>query len=281
VEQLSGRNAVITGGGSGIGEALALACADAGMNVAVADIEMARAEAVADAVRGRGQRALAARVDVTEADSVEALAERVEAELGGCHLLCNNAGVLVVGASWERSEKDWDWVLSVNVKGVANGVRAFVPRMLERGEGGHIVNTASSTALFGLPRNGLYAASKFAVLGLTESLRMELADRGIGVSAVCPGNVRTDILKSDRNRPSHLGQSKVTRDDVMVLMAAGDEANRGLVEPARVAQLVLEAVRRNELYIITHPGSKPTVEQRCREILAAYDTARERGPDLP
>lgn len=275
------RIAVITGGGSGIGEAICLASADLGMDVVVVDVEAAKAQAVAEAVEARGRRALAATTDVRSADDVEALAARVFDEMGGCHLLCNNAGVLVVGASYERSDADWSWVLDVNVRGVANGIRAFVPRMIEQAAGGHIVNTSSSNGLFALPRNGLYTASKYAVLGLTEALRMELEEHDIGVSALCPGNVRTGILHSDRNRPQDLGASKMTREDVMVLASAGDDANRGMVDPGQVAQLVLEAVRRNEPYVITHPGSRETIRARHDEILAAYDRARERHPELP
>lgn len=281
MQELKGRAAAITGGGSGIGRALALGCAEAGMDVAVADVEADKAEAVAEEVRALGRRVLAAGVDVRDAAQVDALAARVWDELGGCHLVCNNAGVIVMGASWERSVEDWDWVLDVNVRGVANGIRAFVSRMLEQGEPGHVVNTASCNGLYALPRNGLYTASKYAVVGLSESLRMELEGTGIGVSVLCPGNVRTGILHSDRNRPAELGQSKVTKEDVIVLAQAGDEANREMVAPERVAELVLDAVRRDELYVITHPGSRPTVQARCDAMLQAYDVARERGSDLP
>ena len=143
MEHLADRVAVVTGGGSGIGEALALACADAGMHVAVADIEADAVERVAEQVRARGRNALSAATDVADRAAVEELAARTWEELGGCHLLCNNAGVMLMGTLDQRSDADWEWILSVNLKGVINGVQAFVPRLLEQGGPAHIVNTAS------------------------------------------------------------------------------------------------------------------------------------------
>jgi NAD(P)-dependent dehydrogenase (short-subunit alcohol dehydrogenase family) len=277
MQELENRVAVITGGGSGIGEALALACADARMDVVVGDVEPEKAEAVAGAVRERGRRALGVHVDVSDPEAVEHFAERTYAELGACHLLCNNAGVLAVGALHERTLEDWRWLLGVNLHGVIHGIRSFVPRMIASGDAGHIVNTCSSTSLFALPANGAYATTKFAVLGLTETLRLELEEYGIGVSALCPGGVKTEIIRSERNRPSELGSSKLSRKDVDRLIAGGDEANQTAIQPARVAELVLDAVRQNQFYIITHPGSKPLVQKRTDELLAAYDRALALG----
>ncbi|MCG8588461.1 MAG: SDR family NAD(P)-dependent oxidoreductase [Proteobacteria bacterium] len=276
MDTLRDRVAVITGAGSGIGEALAHACAEAGMHCALADVEPGKAEAVAAAVAKRGVRAFAARVDVTRFEEVEAFAARTRDELGGCHLLCNNAGVLVLGPTVERTLEDWEWVLGVNVKGVVHGVRAFVPAMIEAGEGGHVVNTASINGLIPFAAHGVYTTSKFAVVGLSECLRLDLAGAGIGVSVLCPGGVATQIARSQRNRPAELGEYQLRRRDIEAIMESGDEANATLIEPSRVAELTLEAVRRNELYVITHPGSKGMVEARCREILSAYDRAAKR-----
>lgn len=281
MEELEGKVAAITGGGSGIGEALAHACARAGMDVSLADIELEKAEQVAAAVRESGRRAIATQADVAKFDSVKTFADRTFDELGACHLLANNAGVLVMGATHERTLEDWEWILGVNVKGVIHGVRAFVPRIIEQGQGGHIVNTASISGLLALPANGAYATSKFAVLGLTESLRIDLAGEGIGVSALCPAAVKTGILKSQRNRPKEFGESKISRKDALAVMEAGDAANATFVDPEQVAVAVLAAVRNDEPYVITHPGIKPHVEARLRAILEAHDTARERFPDLP
>jgi NAD(P)-dependent dehydrogenase (short-subunit alcohol dehydrogenase family) len=281
LQQLAGRVAAVTGAGSGIGAALALACAEAGMDIALADVEDAKVEAVAGAVRERGRRALAARVDVRRADELEAFAARAFGELGGCHLLCNNAGVLVLGLTHQRSLEDWQWVLSVNLWGAVHGVRAFVPRMIEQGQGGHVVNTASIAGLVPAPANGAYTASKYAVVGFSECLRLDLAPHGIGVSVLCPGPVKTGILKSDRNRPAELGASKLSREDVVAVMQGGDAANQTFIEPERAARAVLEAVRRDEPYVITHPGSRGMVEARMRAVLGAFDTARARDPEAP
>lgn len=281
MEQLAGRVAAITGAGGGIGAALALACADAGMDVALADVEEAKLEAVAAEVRRRGRRTLAAGVDVRRQEPLEAFAQRCFDELGGCHLLCNNAGVLVLGITHQRTLEDWQWVLSVNLWGAIHGVRAFVPRMIEQGQGGHVVNTASIAGLVPAEANGTYTASKYAVVGLSECLRLDLAPHGIGVSVLCPGPVKTGILKSERNRPAELGSSKLTREDAMAVMRSSDPANATFIEPENAARAVLEAVRRDEPYVITHPGSKGLVEARFRAILEAYDTARARDPEAP
>ncbi len=281
MEELAGRVAAITGAGSGIGAALALACGDAGMDVALADVEIEKAEAVAEDLRARGRRALAARVDVRRADEVESFAESTFAALGGCHLLCNNAGVLVLGLTHQRSLEDFAWVLSVNLWGAIHGVRAFVPRMIQQAQGGHVVNTASIAGLVPAPANGAYTASKYAIVGLSECLRLDLAPHGIGVSVLCPGPVKTGILRSERNRPAELGASKLSREDVSAVMSASDAANTTFIEPERAARAVLEAVRRDEPYVITHPGSKGLVEARFRRILDAYDAARARDPEAP
>jgi NAD(P)-dependent dehydrogenase (short-subunit alcohol dehydrogenase family) len=281
VEELAGRIAAITGAGGGIGAALARACAEAGMDVALADVEEARVAAVAEEIRRLGRRALALPVDVRHSEAVDAFAARTFAELGGCDLVCNNAGVLVLGLTHQRSLEDWSWVLSVNLWGVIHGVRAFVPRLIEQGRGGHVVNTASIAGLVPAPANGAYTASKYAVVGLSECLRLDLASFGIGVSVLCPGPVKTGILKSERNRPAELGSSKLSREDALAVMQGGDAANQTFIEPERAARAVLEAVRRDEPYVITHPGSKGLVEERFRALLAAYDAARARDPEAP
>ena len=276
MEELTDRVAVITGGGSGIGEAMALAFADAGMDVAIGDIEIAQAERVAEQVRKAGRKALAVRTDVTDAVSVEAFAEQIYAALGSCDVLCNNAGVLVMGAIQDRSLQDWEWVINVNLRGVVHSLAAFVPRMIAAQRGGHIVNTGSSTSLFALPANALYTTTKYAVMGLSESLRFDLADAGIGVSVLCPGGVKTALLRGQRNRPEELGDYKLSRDDVIKNMEGSDAANAEMIDPARVAELVVRAVRSGDFYVITHPGSKQTVARRFDELAAAYDRALER-----
>jgi NAD(P)-dependent dehydrogenase (short-subunit alcohol dehydrogenase family) len=173
MEQLEGRIAVVTGGGSGIGEGIAQACAGAGMRLVIADVDAQEAERVAADLRGAGSEAIAVHCDVTERAALDALADAAWEEFGGCHLLCNNAGVIVQGPILEMTDADWSWVLDVNLRGVVNGVQAFVPRLVAQGEPAHIVNTASMAGLCVLPALGVYTASKFAVVGLSEALRAD------------------------------------------------------------------------------------------------------------
>jgi NAD(P)-dependent dehydrogenase (short-subunit alcohol dehydrogenase family) len=283
MEPLEDRVAVVTGGGSGIGEGLAHACAAAGMRVVLGDVEEKEVSRVAADLVAKGARALAVPCDVTRRAALDALADAAWSSFGGCHLLCNNAGVLVQGALADASDADWSWVLDVNLRGVVNGLQAFVPRMLAQGGEAHIVNTASMAGLCVLPDLGIYTASKFAVVGLSESLRMELAPRGIGVSVLCPGGVSTRIIESDRNRPDGV-RACIRRDDAMEdgPVAPTDEegeAASGIEDmqtPDEVAARVLEAVRDDLPYVITHPSWKPRVEARSRALLAAFERAAKR-----
>lgn len=276
MQELAGRVAVVTGGGSGIGAALSRAFASQGMDVVVADIELAGAEQVAEDVRAAGRRALAVQVDVSKPDSVEALAERSYRELGGCHLLCNNAGVLVVGPLENRTAKDWEWVLGVNLWGVVYGLLAFLPRMLAQPGEKHIVNTASVAGLIPTPGIGIYATSKYAVVGLSEHLRLDLAQHAIGVSVLCPGGVQTQILTSERNRPAELGASLVPGDELR-RMGAGETRPDELQPPEAIAAAVLDGIRANDAYIFTHPHYRSRVEARCAELMRGFDRADARA----
>ncbi len=202
MDDLVGRTAVVTGGGSGIGRAIVLELAGAGMNVVIADIEEDAARAVASEAEAAGARAIAVHADVSDFASVQALADTAYAEFGAVHVLCNNAGVLIFGDMQKLKIEDWNWLLGVNVFGVLNGIYAFLPRMLESGEPGHIVNTASIAALSG---HGVYGVSKSAILNITETLREDLQDTPIGVSCLCPGMLNTKIVAAQRNRPASMG----------------------------------------------------------------------------
>lgn len=264
--ELNHKVAVITGAGSGIGAAIARTCGLAGMRVVVADIEADAAEAIASELRSNGCRALAAAVDVADRQSLLALAETTRAAFGGCDLLCNNAGVSVLGALAEASADDWHWVLSVNLLGVVHGLAAFLPDMRARGQPAHIVNTASMAGLVPLPAFGVYCASKYAVVGLSEVLHAELSGTGIGVSVVCPGLVATRIQNSDRNRPGHGAAAAEPAGPPPVLPAALARP----IEPDEVAERVLQAVRSNTLYVPTHADAAALFAARSAAIATAF-----------
>lgn len=269
MEQLAGKVAVVTGGGSGIGRAISLAFAAEGMAVAVVDVEAGPAEQVAAEVRATGARAMSAAADVADRAAMRALARRVDEELGGCDVLCNNAGVLSFKHALETSDSDWDWQLGVNLIGVINGIQAFLPAMVSRG-GGHIVNTASIAGMAALGgTSGLlaYTTSKYAVVGLSEALAQDLADHGIGVSVLCPGGVATRIGEAGRNRPERFGGPEPPRRPAGAAAGVPPTA----MDPAAVAALVVRGIRENRLHIFTHPETKGLVEARCRTLRDAFD----------
>lgn len=248
MQDFEGKVAVVTGAASGIGFALAERAGSEGMTVVMADIEESALESAAAKLREKGYKATPHRLDVTSPEQVEALADRVYRELGAVHLLCNNAGVLTEEkATWEATPADWQWTLSVNVWGVINGVRAFVPRMLAGGEVGHIVNTASMAGLItGRAGNAVYDASKHACLSLTESLYRDLVIRQTKVSAsvLCPGAVLTKIFESERNRPAELGGGTGP-------VVAGATAFPGdSYAPSEMADQVFDAVREDRFYVL-------------------------------
>jgi NAD(P)-dependent dehydrogenase (short-subunit alcohol dehydrogenase family) len=206
VKDLRDRTAVITGGASGIGRAMAGRFAAEGMKIVLADVEAEALDRAVEELRGRGAAAVGVRADVSRAGDVEAIAAEAERAFGPVHVLCNNAGVAAGGPLWKLSEADWAWVLGVNLWGVVHGIRAFVPRMIEHGGEGHVVNTASVAGLAAGPWFGPYCASKHAVVAISETLHHELALTGsaIKVSVLCPGFVKTRIAESHRNRPADL-----------------------------------------------------------------------------
>jgi NAD(P)-dependent dehydrogenase (short-subunit alcohol dehydrogenase family) len=205
MDQFRGRVAVITGGGGGIGSAMARAFAARGARLVLADLTDAAMTGIADVLRAAGTDVLTVPTDVTSLDAVRALADAAERRFGGVHVVCNNAGIATFGEIATSTHADWKYTMGVNFWGVVHGVEVFVPRLLARGEGGHVVNTASMAGLVGMRWLGVYCASKFAVVGLTESLHRELADGPIGVSVLCPMIVQTNINENSvRNRPATL-----------------------------------------------------------------------------
>lgn len=244
-----GQVAVVTGAASGIGLGMAARFAAEGMRVVMADVEAPALEAAFTLVQSSGADVVARVTDVRKPAELEALADLAYSSFGAVHLVCNNAGVQNRDRlTWEHSVEDWQWVFDVNVMGVVNGVRSFVPRMLAGGEEGHIVNTASMAGLVtGAPGASVYYASKHAVLSLTESLYRDLAmqDAKISASVVCPGAVMTKIFQSDRNRPAEYGESVGTPAASRVFT----DPSAGSMTPDEVAGIVLEGIRENRFYI--------------------------------
>lgn len=274
MENLEGKTAFITGGANGIGFALAQAFLAEGMNVAIADVD-ADALAVAEKkLTGSNARVRAYQLDVTDRAQYSAVADQVGADLGPVHVVCNNAGVYRGGSLDSVTYEDWDWVMGVNVGGVINGVQNWIKRIQKHGQGGHIVNTASMAGMISSPGLGVYNTSKFAVVGLSEALRDDLEESGIGVSVLCPGMVQTRILDSERTRPEELAPEDDTAEsaarahsEVMQLAM-----NTG-IEPSEVAQLVVDGVKENRLYLFPHPELKGSAEARVQAILDAFGEA--------
>lgn len=268
MQSIEGKIAFVTGAGSGIGRAIAMSLAKAGAAVAVADIDLASATNVSDEIRGAGGRAMPISCDVTSRKSIEEAADAVGSELGHVHVLVNNAGAFTVGALNETTRKDWEWILDINVLGVVNGLHVFLPRIQAHGEEAHIVNTASVSGHIGVAGLSIYTASKFAVVGLSECLRLELAGSRIGISVLCPGIVKTGLLEtSQRHRGEEYGgpQSALAGGGMNDVIESG-------TDPAEVGARVLAAIASDEFYIFTHPGLRPAFENRWNEIMKSYPT---------
>jgi NAD(P)-dependent dehydrogenase (short-subunit alcohol dehydrogenase family) len=255
VDAFTDRVAVVTGGGSGIGRALTLALAREGAKVVVADVDEAAMERVAREARDHGAEAVTVRTDVTELAQVQALAERAWKTFGAVHVLCNNAGVAAWGGLEKATHRDWQWVLGVNLWGVIHGIEAFVPRMIAGGQPGHIVNTASMAGLIASRGLGVYNTSKYAVVGLSETLAKDLKPYGIGVSVLCPMGVETRIRESERSRPAALRNEPGTAEAAVELIGR-------YLTPDTVAGMVLDAMRRGELYVITHDEGLEPLRRR-------------------
>lgn len=266
----AGRTAFITGGASGIGLGIAQAFVTAGMKVVLADLRQDHIDEALGSFSNRGERdrVHAIRLDVTDRAAMTAAAEEVEHVFGKLHVLVNNAGVGIQGPFQGITYADWDFGLAVNLGGVVNGIQTFLPRIRAHGEGGHIVNTASLAALVPMPAQFvIYQTAKAAVLTLSECIRNELARESIGVSVLCPGPVRTNIHEIARNRPAQFGVGDAFRS---IESSGGTRVPfPSMLEPTEVGALVLEAVRNDDLYIITHGEWRPMAEARHTALIAA------------
>jgi NAD(P)-dependent dehydrogenase (short-subunit alcohol dehydrogenase family) len=266
ITDFRGKTAVITGAASGIGRGLAVRCAAEGMHVVASDVE---AGALAETVALAGGDAIGVAADVADPDAVQRLADAAYDTFGAVHLLCNNAGVFQAGILWERTVADWQWVLGVNVWGIINGIRSFVPRMIAQDTDGHVVNTSSLAGLISGAYAGPYTTSKFAALGITESLAHDLRATGakIGASVLVPGSVATRISDSGRNRPTALADGAGAADAAFVEQSLATLTTTGR-DPAEIAELVLDGVRADQFMIPTSAGYDDQLRTRVEAQLA-------------
>jgi NAD(P)-dependent dehydrogenase (short-subunit alcohol dehydrogenase family) len=263
MRELAGRVAVVTGAASGLGLAMVRRFGSAGMKLVLADVEAGALDAAVQERRDAGHDAIGVRTDVTDAVAVQHLADTAYDTHGAVHVLCNNAGVVKRARTWELTLDDWNWVLDVDLGGVFHGIRAFVPRMLEQGEGGHVVNTSSMAGLLPIPNLGAYAAAKAAVVGLSLSLQTEFDQLGasLGVSVLCPGFIATGITQSARNRPATLAEEAVPPDIPRTTARAVPTLTAD-----DVAEQVHAAVVENRFWILTHDAYRPVIREHAAGI---------------
>ena len=271
MKDVKGKVAFITGGGSGIGLGMAKVFTNAGMKVVIADIRDDHLEQAMNTLRDANQEIHTIRLDVSDRKAMDQAADETIRIFGKVHLVCNNAGVNIIGPTDEAIYEDWDWIISVNLGGVINGLHSFIPLIKAHGEGGHIVNTSSIAGIVAGPGTGIYSATKFAIRGLSESLRYDLAPYKIGVSLLCPGTVATNLHESEQLRPA-----KFTRAADSAIRgkrgASGSMLARVLptgMDPLEVGQKVLHGIQRNDFYILPHPEFKEEFQAEFDEIIAA------------
>ena len=274
ITDFKGKTAVLTGAGSGFGLECARIGAKLGMNLVLVDVQQDALDAATQEMQALGAQVLPFKLDVSNAAQMDAMGAAVLARFGAPHLVFNNAGVGSGGLIWENSVKDWEWVLGVNVMGVAHGVRIFTPMMLEAAKKdaawqGHIINTASMAGLLNAPNMGVYNVSKHAVVSLSETLYQDLSlvTDQISASVLCPFFVSTGISQSHRNRPSELRGSRPTQSQLIGQAMSEKAVSSGKVSAADVAQLVFDAVAANQFYIYSHPKAIKSVQTRLEDIV--------------
>jgi NAD(P)-dependent dehydrogenase (short-subunit alcohol dehydrogenase family) len=273
MQEVRGKVAFITGGSSGIGLGIAHAFAEAGMKVVIGyrtkphlDEAMQSLHAVSDQIH-------AISVDVTDRAGMERAAAETISTFGKVHVLVNNAGVAAMAPLDKTTYDDWDWVMSVNVTGIFNGVRAFLPHIQAHGEGGQIVSASSTGGLYCVGGAGVYAVSKFAVVGMMEALRADLAGANIGASVYCPGSVGSNLVDSDRNRPSRYSDVGQQLDPQTKAAAKKEIDDPELsITPVEMGRLVLRGMRNNDLYILTHPEYEQIIRVRQEALIASFPT---------
>jgi len=279
MKDFTGKVAVITGGAGGIGFAMARAFGQRGMKVAIVDVEAETCTQAVEALRREGIEGIGCACDVSDRGSLAEAAAKIFATFGKVHILCNNAGVSRAGPIETIASSDWDWVIGVNLKGLVHGLQLFLSHMKAHGEEGHIVNTASINGVAGAPLAGPYSATKFAAVGISEVLAAELQGTPIGVSVLCPSWVKTRMLDNGRNRPARFGgpiqldADKANAERNMRYAAA----LAGGLDPAYVAELVIDAIEAQRLFVFTHADTRAAVE-RCHELMLQGFDALGRTP---
>jgi NAD(P)-dependent dehydrogenase (short-subunit alcohol dehydrogenase family) len=274
MREFAGKVGVITGAASGIGRGIAARCVGEGMKVVLADVDEAALTETETELKALGGGVLCVRTDVSKRGDVELLAQRAFKTFGGVDLLFNNAGVAGGGSPWEATWNDWEWVLGVNLWGVIHGVKVFTPLMLEQNTECHIVNTSSAAGLTAGSFSTPYSVSKHAVVALSENLFLALQQRKalVKVSVLCPGVVHTNIINTEQHRPDEL-RNETTQPTPA--MKAGREAMAAVLaaamQPARVAEIVFDAIKREQFYIVTHPEWMELVRLRAEKLLALED----------
>ena len=264
MKDLKGRTAFVTGGASGIGLGMTQCFLREGMNVVVADLSDEHLEQARAQLNAHGSQVHFVKLDVADRSQMGRAADQAEAVFGKVHVLCNNAGVSSPIPMDEASYEDWDWILGVNLQGVVNGIVTFLPRLKRHGEGGHIVNTSSIAGLVPAPAwGGIYTTSKFAVHGLSGSLRVSVGKHNIGVSVLCPGATKSDVRRSELLRPARF----TTQGRAPYAMPSLQEIG---IEPVELGERVVRAIRRNDFYVIAHAENKAHVQAFAEAMLRAF-----------
>jgi NAD(P)-dependent dehydrogenase (short-subunit alcohol dehydrogenase family) len=284
MQNVEGKVAFITGAASGIGLGMAKAFVDAGMKVVIADINKDRMDEAMAGFKQRGQenRVHCLKLDVTDRKAFAGAADEAERVFGKVHVLCNNAGIGLLGSIKLTKFDDWDWGIQVLIGGVVNGIQIFLPRILKHGEGGHIVTTSSMGGALPLAGSPVYSTAKAAVIAMCESLRGELAADNIGVSAFCPGPVATNIREAGILRPERYkadsGLGELERD------LAQRENSPNWMSIEECGERVLQGIRRNDLFIFTHREFKEGVEERMQAMVDSFpdeEINEKRAAEIP
>lgn len=276
MKDFKGKVAVITGGAAGLGKAMAERFAAEGVKLVLADIEQKVLDKTVAEFKAKGVDCIGVVGDVSKEETIKKLLDATLKAYGKVNILCNNAGVASGGVTWERSVKDWEWVLGVNLWSVIHGIHLFVPQMLKQGDECHIVNTASMAGLTSNPFMATYNVTKHGVVTLSETVfqELKLMKANVGVSVLCPAWVKTNIHESERNRPAELTEAAapakpdpmraMLEQQVKALIAGG-------LEPSVIGEAVFNAVKNQTFYILTHEDTIPAIQRRCDEIINRKD----------